>query len=115
MRNEAETRAELIDPALNAAGWHVVEDSRIRREFPITLGRLEGKNKRGKPLTADYVLEYSKMPHLPVSHPESGLICGKDECENPGLVWLKLDEENLYRGGQRVFGIHTKTAKVQVQ
>jgi hypothetical protein len=27
--NEAETRAELIDPALAAAGWGVVEGSRI--------------------------------------------------------------------------------------
>jgi type I restriction enzyme R subunit len=56
--NEAETRAEHIDPALAAAGWGVVEGSRIRREYPITLGRLEGAGKRGKPLTADYVLEY---------------------------------------------------------
>ena len=56
--NEAETRAEHIDPALAAAGWGVVEGSRIRREFPITLGRLEGAGKRGKPLTADYLLEY---------------------------------------------------------
>jgi hypothetical protein len=43
------------------------------------------------------------------------VICGKDDCENPGLVWLKLDEESSYRNGQRVFGIHTKTAKVKVQ
>ena len=56
--NEAETRAELIDPLLTAAGWGVVEGSRIRREFPITLGRLEGGGRRGKPLTADYVLTY---------------------------------------------------------
>ncbi|MDY0301995.1 MAG: DEAD/DEAH box helicase family protein [Trichlorobacter sp.] len=56
--NEAETRAEHIDPALKAAGWGVVEGSRIRREYPITLGRLEGSGKRGKALTADYVLEY---------------------------------------------------------
>ncbi len=56
--NEAETRAELIDPALAAAGWSVVEGSRVRREFPITLGRLEGYGRRGKSLTADYVLEY---------------------------------------------------------
>lgn len=58
MKNEAETRAEHIDPALAAAGWGVVEGSRIRREYPITLGRLEGAGKRGKPLMADYVLEY---------------------------------------------------------
>ncbi|MDD5214299.1 MAG: DEAD/DEAH box helicase family protein [Methylococcales bacterium] len=56
--NEAETRAEHIDPALKAAGWGVVQHSRIRREYPITLGRLEGGGKRGKSLSADYVLEY---------------------------------------------------------
>lgn len=56
--NEAETRAELIDPLLAAAGWGVVAGSRIRREYPITLGRLEGAGKRGKALSADYVLEY---------------------------------------------------------
>jgi type I restriction enzyme R subunit len=54
--NEAETRAEHIDPALAAAGWGIVEGSRIRREYPITLGRIEGHGRRGKALTADYVL-----------------------------------------------------------
>jgi type I restriction enzyme R subunit len=34
--NEAETRAELITPALKAAGWGVVEGSRIRREYLIS-------------------------------------------------------------------------------
>jgi type I restriction enzyme, R subunit len=56
--NEAETRAEHIDPALTRAGWGVVEGSRIRREFSITLGRIEGGGRRGKPLITDYVLEY---------------------------------------------------------
>src|SRR3954471_6756094 len=56
--NEAETRAEHIDPALAAAGWGVVAESRIRREYPITLGRREGHGRRGKPLSADYVLVY---------------------------------------------------------
>jgi type I restriction enzyme R subunit len=56
--NEAETRAEHIDPALKAAGWGVVEGSKIRREYPITLGRIEGHGRRGKALSADYVLEY---------------------------------------------------------
>jgi type I restriction enzyme R subunit len=56
--NEAETRAEHIDPALAAAGWGVVDGSRIRREYPITLGRIEGHGRRGKALKADYVLEY---------------------------------------------------------
>lgn len=56
--NEAETRAEHIDPALKAAGWGVVDGSRIRREYHITPGRIEGNGRRGKPLIADYVLEY---------------------------------------------------------
>lgn len=56
--NEAETRAEHIDPALRAAGWGVVEESRIRREYTITLGRIEGHGRRGPALTADYVLVY---------------------------------------------------------
>ncbi len=56
--NEAETRAEHIDPALLAAGWGVVKGSRIRREYPITLGRLEGFGRRANPLTVDYVLIY---------------------------------------------------------
>ena len=59
--NEAETRAELIDPLLAAAGWGVVEGSRIRREFSITPGRIEGGGRRGKPLTADYVLTYRNI------------------------------------------------------
>jgi type I restriction enzyme R subunit len=56
--NEAETRAEHVDPALKAAGWGVMEGSRILREYPITLGRIEGYGRRAKPLIADYVLVY---------------------------------------------------------
>lgn len=55
--NEAETRAEHIDPALKAAGWGVVEGSRVLREHRITLGRLQGGG-RAKPEIADYVLVY---------------------------------------------------------
>ena len=56
--NEAETRAERIDPALAAAGWGVVADSTIRREYPITAGRLLGGGRRAKPKSADYVLTH---------------------------------------------------------
>lgn len=56
--NEAQTRLELIDPALKAAGWGEVEGSRIRVEFPITKGRLIGHGRRLPILSVDYVLEY---------------------------------------------------------
>ena len=73
--NEAETRAELIDPALREAGWGVVTRSRIGRE-EITKGRLIGGGKRSKQDIADYVLYYkgqklavieAKRRDLPVS------------------------------------------------
>ena len=55
--NEAETRAELIDPALKSAGWGVVADSRMRLEV-ICPGRIEGAGRRGKSDVADYVLTF---------------------------------------------------------
>jgi type I restriction enzyme R subunit len=56
--NEAETRADYIDPALAASGWGVVEGSKILRETPLTLGRIQGGGKRGKPIITDYVLVF---------------------------------------------------------
>ena len=59
--NEAETRAEHIDPALKAAGWGVVEGSQVRREFGITQGRLQGHGQRARAEVADYVLVYRNI------------------------------------------------------
>jgi type I restriction enzyme R subunit len=56
--NEAETRAEYIDPALKAAGWGVVDGSKILREYSITPGRIEGHGRRARGDVADYVLVY---------------------------------------------------------
>ncbi len=56
--NEAETRADLIDPALRAAGWGITPGSRIRREV-IAPGRLIGNGRRTPAEFADYVLTYN--------------------------------------------------------
>ena len=56
--NEQETRTEYILPALHAAGWGIVQGSRIREEFPISKGRLIGHGQATKPVKADYVLQY---------------------------------------------------------
>ncbi len=56
--NEAETRAEQIDPKLRAAGWGIAEGSKVLREFKLTPGRIQTGGGRAKPLIADYVLEY---------------------------------------------------------
>ena len=55
--NEADTRAELIDPKLKQAGWSVVEHSFIRREV-ICPGRILSGGKRGNSVDSDYVLVY---------------------------------------------------------
>ena len=39
--NEADTRAELIDPKIKEAGWGDVEGSLIRAEFKITNGEIK--------------------------------------------------------------------------
>lgn len=59
--NEAQTRLDLIDPALRAAGWGVVEGSRILVEQSankITDGRIIGQGRRKVALKADYILQY---------------------------------------------------------
>ncbi|MCX6006691.1 MAG: DEAD/DEAH box helicase family protein [Chloroflexi bacterium] len=54
--NEADTRAELIEPQLKGSGWGVVEGSKILREYHITAGKILTGGGRAKPLIADYVL-----------------------------------------------------------
>ena len=56
--NEAETRAELIDPKLKECGWGVTEGARVQREYHITAGKIQTGGTRGKSLTTDYVLSY---------------------------------------------------------
>ena len=74
--NEAETRAELIDPALAAAGWGVVDTSRARREM-IAPGRLTGSGKRAKAKSADYVLVYRNTKLAAVEAKRIGLEVGE--------------------------------------
>jgi len=56
MRNESETRAELIDPLLTQSGWAIVDDSRILREYGINDGQIQPGGIRGKRDIADYIL-----------------------------------------------------------
>ena len=57
--NEADTRADLIDPKLKASGWGQVKGSIIKREFPITIGEIRPGGIRAGILKADYVLVYN--------------------------------------------------------
>lgn len=103
--NEAETRAEHIDPALKTAGWGVVEGSRIQREYPITLGRIEGFHKRGKGLTADYILVYrnTKLAVIEAKAWDQPLTEGVAQAKNYAA---KLAIRYAYAtNGQGIYGI----------
>jgi len=58
MRNEAETRADLIDPTIRSAGWGEVDGSRVGREYQVMPGRIRGAGVRERAGIADYVLVY---------------------------------------------------------
>jgi ATP-dependent DNA helicase RecG len=53
--NEAQTKHDLIEPALHRAGWGVVEGSRLWLEFGITQGRLISQDRRVPQLKAAYI------------------------------------------------------------
>jgi type I restriction enzyme, R subunit len=109
--NEAETRLLHIDPALKAAGWGVVEGSRIRPEYPITLGRLEGAGNRGKPLTADYVLEYrnTKLAVVEAKAWDKALTEGVAQAKDyAGKLALRFTYAS---NGQGIYGIDMQTAE----
>ena len=103
--NEAETRAEHIDPALAAAGWGVVEGSRILREYQITKGRIEGAGRRGRAHCADYILVYRNHKLAVVEakawdHPlTEGLAQAKDYADRLALRFA------FTTNGQAVFGV----------
>jgi type I restriction enzyme, R subunit len=56
--NEAETRAEIIDPKLRESGWGTVEGSKVMREYQISLGKIKSGTSRSNPIIADYILVY---------------------------------------------------------
>ncbi len=113
--NEAETRAEHIDPALKAAGWGVVEGSRIRREYAISPGRIEGRIsgevRRGKPLTADYVLEYrnTKLAVIEAKPRDKGLTEGVAQAKNyAGMMAIRYTYST---NGHSIYGIDMENGK----
>jgi type I restriction enzyme R subunit len=59
--NEADTRAELIDKQLEAAGWKTGGDVRVFREFNINDGEIKPSGIRFRQLKADYVLAYKNI------------------------------------------------------
>jgi type I restriction enzyme R subunit len=109
--NEAETRAEHIDPALKAAGWGVVDGTRVRRDYWISPGRIEGQGRYGNPLRADYVLEYrnTKLAVVEAKAWNEELTEGLAQAKNYAE---KMSIRYTYcTNGQGIYGIDMETGK----
>jgi len=112
--NEAETRAELIDPKLKADGWGVVEGSKILRErnvCKITDGKIQVGGSRKKPLIADYILVHKGVKLAVVEAKGSELPVGE------GVAQAKLYAEKLKldytysTNGKEIYQICMKTGE----
>jgi type I restriction enzyme R subunit len=110
--NEAETRAELIDPKLRECGWGVVPESRVLRERDvcrITDGKIERSGIRGKALIADYILVFKGIK-LAIIEAKSDEL---DVCE--GVAQAKLYAEKLRldscysSNGKEIYSVCMKT------
>ncbi|PCH78091.1 MAG: restriction endonuclease subunit R [Flavobacteriaceae bacterium] len=109
--NEAETRAELIDPKLVAAGWGIVPDSKILRErnCQITAGRIQAGGKRGKQLIADYILVYKGIKLAVVEAKARSLDVGEGVAQAK-LYANKLSLDTTYSSnGDAIYQICMKT------
>ncbi|VVH61989.1 Type I restriction-modification system, restriction subunit R (EC, partial [uncultured Gammaproteobacteria bacterium] len=112
--NEAETRAELIDPKLRANGWGVVEGSKILRErnvCKITDGRIQVGGDRKKPLIADYILVYKGVKLAVVEAKSDELEVGEGVAQAK-LYAQKLNLETTYStNGNEIYQICLKTGE----
>ncbi len=107
--NEADTRAELIDPKLKACGWGVVEGSKILREYNITDGKIQTGGKRAKKLTADYVLVYRGIKLATIEAKADELEVGEGVAQAKQYA-DKLNLETTYStNGKEIYSICMKT------
>ena len=103
--NEAETRAELIDPKIKEAGWGDVEGTIVRREFKITNGEIKPGGIRSGIIRADYVLIY-KNRKLAVIEAKSDVLPVSDGVSQAKDYAQKLKLLNAYStNGKKIYEI----------
>ncbi len=109
--NEAETRAEYIDPKLKASGWGEIESSKVLREYRITEGRILVGGTRAKPEIADYILVYKnqKLAIIEAKSDESAVTEGVDQAK---AYARKMQIEYTYStNGKEIYQISMKSGK----
>ena len=109
--NEADTRAELIDPQLKAVGWGEIEGSRIQREYSINSGEIRAGGIRAGQLKADYILIYKNRKLAVVEAKADELEVGEGVGQAK-LYAQKLQLETSYAAnGKAIYEICLKTGK----
>src|SRR3989344_461781 len=109
--NEAETRAEYIDPKLKESGWGEVEGTKVLREFRITEGRIQVGGTRTKPEIADYVLVY-KNQKLAVIEAKQESSPATEGVAQAKAYAEKLKIEHTYAtNGKEIYQISMKSSK----
>lgn len=111
--NEAQTRAELIDPKLKACGWGVVEGSQILREekAQISAGKIQSGGARGKALKADYILVYKGIKLAVVEAKSDEVEVGEGVMQAKQYA-QKLQLETTYStNGKAIYQICMKTGE----
>ncbi|HRH02709.1 MAG TPA: DEAD/DEAH box helicase family protein [Bacteroidia bacterium] len=107
--NEAETRAELIDPKLKTCGWGIVEGSKILREYNITAGKIQTGGTRSKKIIADYVLVYKGIKLAVIEAKSDDLNVGEGVAQAKQYA-EKLKLETTYStNGKEIYSICMKT------
>ena len=107
--NEADTRANFIDPKLKACGWGVVEDSKVLREYNITDGKIQPGGGRSKKIIADYVLVYKWIKLAVVEAKSNELEVGEGVAQAKQYA-EKLRLETTYStNGNEIYSICMKT------
>ena len=109
--NEAETRAEYIDPKLKASGWGEIEGSKILREFRITEGRIQAGGTRAKAEIADYILVFKNQKIAVVEAKQESLQATEGVAQAKAYA-EKLKIEHTYAtNGKEIYQISMKTGK----
>jgi type I restriction enzyme R subunit len=109
--NEAETRAELIDPKLKACGWGVVEGSKVLREYRITEGKIQSGGGRGRKIIADYILVHKGIKLAVVEAKSDELEVGEGVMQAKQYA-EKLQLDTTYSSnGKAIYQICMKTGE----
>lgn len=109
--NEAETRAELIDPQLKEARWGVTEGSKILREYHITKGRIQTGGSRAKPLIADYILVYKGRKLAAIEAKSDELPVGAGVAQAKDYAAKMLLETTFAANGREIYQVCMQTGK----